>query len=159
MLDAWKGVLWRGAVVIALLPFAIPGTLFHLPVGWVAMTGGERLSYDRDDVATLKVITAIVLLPLIYLGVGAIVGVSVGPWWGAGVSLVLPLTFLASIKIVEVQANMTLATVTSLRLSRFSREVAELRKFRDGLVERVRDVADKHADPKLPRVFSRPDFD
>lgn len=159
VLDAWKGVLWRGAAVIALLPFAIPGTLFHLPVGWVAMTAGERLSYDRDDVATLKVITAVVLLPLIYLGVGAIVGVSVGPWWGAGVALVLPLTFLASIKIVEIQANMTLATVTSLRLSRFSREVAELRKVRDGLVERVRDVADRHADPKLPRVFSRPDFD
>ena len=41
-------------------------------------------------------------------------------------ALILPLTFLASIKIVEVQANMTLATVTSLRLSHFSREVAEL---------------------------------
>ena len=55
VLDAWKGVLWRSAALVALLPLAIPGALLHLPVAWIAMTAGERLSDDRDDVATLKI--------------------------------------------------------------------------------------------------------
>ena len=159
VLDVWKGVLWRGVAVIALLPLAIPGALFHLPVGWVAITAGKRLSEDRDDVATLKVITSVLLLPFVYLGAGAIVGLNVGLWWGAAVTTALPLSFLAFIKVVEVQANMTLATVTNLRLSRFSKEVDELRETRSHLVERVRAVVDTHADHSLPRVFSRRDLD
>ena len=159
VLDVWKGVLWLGVAVIALLPLAIPGALFHLPVGWVAITAGKRLSEDRDDVATLKVITAVLLLPFVYLGAGAIVGLNVGLWWGAAVTTALPLSFLAFIKVVEVQANMTLATVTNLRLSRFSEEVDELRETRSHLVERVRAVVDRHADHSLPRVFSRRDLD
>jgi hypothetical protein len=87
------------------------------------------------------------------------VGLNVGLWWGAAVTTALPLSFLAFIKVVEVQANMTLATVTNLRLSRFSEEVDELRETRSHLVERVRAVVDRHADHSLPRVFSRRDLD
>ena len=47
VLDAWKDVLWRSAALVALLPLAIPGALLHLPVAWIAMTAGERLSDDR----------------------------------------------------------------------------------------------------------------
>ena len=88
-----------------------------------------------------------------------LIGLSVGWWWGVGIGALLPLSFLASIKLVEVQANMTLATLTNLRLSRFSLEVEELRETRRHLVARVREVADRHADPSLPRVFSRRDFE
>ena len=123
------------------------------------MTAGERLSEDRDDVATLKVITSVLLLPPVYAAAGTAVGLSVGLWWGVATGMVLPLSFLASIKLVELQANMTLATLTNLRLSRFSREVEELRETRGRLVARVREVADSYADPSLPRVFSRRDFD
>ena len=157
--DAWRGVLWRSVAVIALLPLALPGALFHLPIGWVAMTAGERLSYDRDDVATLKVITSILLLPVVYTGVGTFVGMSFGLVWGLAVAVLLPLSFLAFIKIVEMQANMTLATLTNLRLSRFSQDVCELRQTRSLLVERVRKVVDKYADRSLPRLFSRSDFE
>ena len=159
VLDAWKGVLWRSAAVIALLPLAIPGAVFHLPVGWVATTAGERLSYDQDDVATLKVITSVLLLPFVYVGAGAIVGFNFGLWWGVAVTTVLPLSFLAFIKVVEVQANMTLATLTNLRLSRFSQEVEGLRTTRSRLVERVRAAADTHADHSLPRMFNGDDLD
>ena len=159
VLNVWKGVLWRSVVAIALLPLAIPGALFHLPVGWVAITAGDRLSDDQDDVATLKVITSGLLLPFVYLGAGAIVGLNFGLWWGATVTMVLPLSFLAFLKVVEVQANLTLATLTNLRLSRFSREVEALRETRSHLVERVRALVDTHADHSLPRVFSRDDLD
>ena len=159
IVDAWKGVLWRSTAVIALLPLAIPGTLLHLPVGWVAMTAGEQLSDDRDDVATLKVITSVLLLPLVYVAAGLVVGLSVGVWWGVAIGRSLPLSFVASIKLVELQANMTLATLTNLRLSRFSQEVTALREIRGRLVTRVRAIADSHADPSLPRVFSRRDFE
>ena len=159
VVEAWKGVLWRSVAAVALLPLALPGALFHLPVGWVAVTAGERLSDDRDDVATLKVIASVLLLPFVYVAVGAIVGITLGLWWGMAVTLVLPMSFLAFIKIVEVQTNMTLATLTKLRLSRFAHEVGELRETRIRLVARVREVADKHADRSLPRVFSRRDFD
>ncbi len=158
VLDAWRGMLWRSVAVIALLPLAIPGALCHLPVGWVAITAAERLSDDRDDVATLKVITSVLLLPFVYVGAGILVGLTVGLWWGVAVTTVLPLSFLAFVKVVEMQVNMTLATLTHLRLSRFSQEVGKLRKTRSRLVERVRMIADTHADPSLPRVFSRRDL-
>ncbi len=158
VVDAWKGVLWRSAVLVALLPLAIPGALLHLPIAWIAMTAGERLSDDRDDVATLKVITSVLLLPLAYAAAATLIGLSVGWWWGVGIGALLPLSFLASIKLVEVQANMTLATLTNLRLSRFSQEIEEMREIRRRLVTRVRQVADSHADPSLPRVFRRRDF-
>ena len=122
------------------------------------MTAGERLSDDRDDVATLKVITSVLLLPLAYAAAATLIGLSVGWWWGVGIGALLPLSFLASIKLVEVQANMTLATLTNLRLSRFSQEIEEMREIRRRLVTRVRQVADSHADPSLPRVFRRRDF-
>ncbi len=158
VLDAWRGMLWRSVAVIALLPLAIPGALCHLPVGWVAITAAARLSDDRDDVATLKVITSVLLLPFVYVGAGILVGLTVGLWWGVAVTTVLPLSFLAFVKVVEMQVNMTLATLTHLRLSRFSQEVGKLRKTRSRLVERVRMIADTHADPSLPRVFSRRDL-
>ncbi|HCE03115.1 MAG TPA: hypothetical protein DEQ98_07725, partial [Acidobacteria bacterium] len=141
----------------ALLPLAIPGALLHLPVAWSAMTAGERLSDDRDDVATLKIITTVLLLPLAHAAAAVLTGLSVGWWWGVGIGALLPLSFLASIKLVEVQANMTLATLTNLRLRRFSLEVEELRETRRRLVVRVREVADRHAGPNLPRVRSRHD--
>jgi 1-acyl-sn-glycerol-3-phosphate acyltransferase len=159
MLDAWRSVLWRSMAVVALLPLALPGALFHLPVGWVALTAGERLSDDQDDVATLKVITVVLLLPVVYLGVGTLIGLGFGLWWGVAVTMLLPLSFLAFVKILDVQANLTLATVTYLRLSRFSREVRELRETRDRLVSGVRAVADKYADRDVPRVFSPGEFD
>ena len=155
VLDAWRAVLWRSLAVAALLPLALPGALFHLPIGWVAMTAGERLSHDRDDVATLKVITSVLLLPFVYVGVGILAGIGFGPLWGMAVTAVLPLSFLALIKVVEVQANMTLATLTHLKLSRFSHEVGQLRETRGHLVQRVREVLGAHADEHLPRVFDR----
>jgi len=158
-LDAWKGVLWRSLAVAALLPLAIPGALFHLPVGWVAITAGEHLSDDQDDVATLKVITSVLLLPVVYIAVGTMTGIGFGLWWGMAVTTVLPLSFLALIKVVEVQANMTLATLTNLRLSRFSQEVAELRETRRHLVDRIRAAVNAYADPSLPRVFTPRDLD
>ena len=90
---------------------------------------------------------------------GALAGISFGIWWGVAVTVMLPLSFLAFIKVVEVQANMTLATITNLRLSRFSQEVGELRETRSHLVERIRQVVDIHADRSLPRVFDRRDLD
>ena len=158
-LDAWKSVLWRSLAVVALLPLAIPGALFHLPVGWIAISAGVHLSDDKDDVATLKVITSVLLLPFVYIGVGTMAGLSFGLGWGVAVTTLLPLSFLAFIKVVEVQANMTLATLTNLRLSRFSDEVRELRKTRSHLVERIRTVVDTHANPSRPRVFTRRDLD
>jgi glycerol-3-phosphate O-acyltransferase/dihydroxyacetone phosphate acyltransferase len=156
-LDAWNGVLWRSLAVAALLPLAIPGALFHLPIGWVAITAGERLSDGQDDVATLKVITSVLLLPVVYIAVGTMTGIGFGLWWGMAVTTVLPLSFLSLIKVVEVQANMTLATLTNLRLNRFSQEVAGLRATRRHLVDRIRTAVDTHADRSRSPVHNRPD--
>ena len=156
--DAWMGVLWRSAAVLALLPLAVPGAILHLPVAWIAMTAGERLSDDRDDVATLKVITSMLLLPFVYLAAGVVVGLSIGWWVGVALATLLPLSFLASVKLADLQANMTLAMLTNWRLSRFSQDVAELREMRGSLVGRVRAVLDSHADPARPPVFSECDL-
>ena len=81
--NASRKVLLRGLTMIALLPLAVPGALLHLPVGWVAATIGERLSYEQDDVATLKVLATILLLPLLYLAIAILVGINIGTLVGA----------------------------------------------------------------------------
>ena len=157
--SAWKRVILRTMITLLLLPFAIPGALIHLPVGWIAAAAGERLSEDQDDVATLKVISVLLLLPLIYLTLGTMVGTRFGFWWGALTAASLPFSFYASIRILEAQSNLLLSSGALLRLIHFDSELRTLRETRERLVAGIRRAADEFADTSRPRVFDAPDFE
>ena len=155
---ASRKVLQRGLTIIALLPLAIPGALLHLPVGWIAATIGERFSYEEDDVATLKVLATILLLPLLYLAIAILVGVYAGPWWALFAMVALSFSFVASVRLLEAEAGLLLSVLSVLRLKRLGENVNELRATRADLVEKIRKLVDQSIDPDTPRIFTQDDF-
>jgi glycerol-3-phosphate O-acyltransferase/dihydroxyacetone phosphate acyltransferase len=155
---AFRKVMLRSFTMLALLPLAIPGALLHLPVGWIAATVGERFSYEMDDVATLKVFATILLLPLLYIAIAIFVGLNYGPWWAIGAILALSFSFFASVRLIEAEAGLLMSMLSILRLTRLGAEVDELRELRATLVSTVRGLADRWADPDMPRLFTEKDF-
>jgi hypothetical protein len=141
-------------MMMILLPLTIPGAILHLPVVWIATWVGDRFSYEQDDVATLKVIATVLLLPLIYLAAAVLVGLSLGFWWGVAAALLLPLSFFFSVYLVDTEVGLLKSVLSLLRITRLSGDVAELRQDRARLVITVRALADRLADPDLPRVFN-----
>ena len=155
---AFRKIMQRGLTMLALLPLAIPGALVHLPVGWIAATVGERFSYEMDDIATLKVLATILLLPFIYLIIAIVVGVYFGIWWALMTVIVLPFSFVASVRLIEAEIGLLMSMMSVLRMTRLRSEVEDLRKTRSSLVNQVRALADRLADPTVPRMFAAPDF-
>jgi glycerol-3-phosphate O-acyltransferase/dihydroxyacetone phosphate acyltransferase len=155
---AFRKIMLRSLTMFALLPLAIPGALVHLPVGWIAATVGERFSYEMDDIATLKVIATILLLPLIYLLIAIVVGMYFGFWWALMAMVTLSFSFIASVRLIEAEAGLLMSMLSILRLTRLGSEVEDLRRTRTALVNNVRALADRLSDPTLPRMFTGRDF-
>ena len=156
--DAFRKLLLRSLTMLALLPLAIPGALLHLPVGWIAATVGERFSYEQDDIATLKVLATIFLLPLLYLAVALLVGINFGPWWALLAIVSLSFSFLASVRLLEAEAGLFLSMVSVLRLTRLGRDVDDLRETRADLVRKIRQRVDHTLDANTQRLFTQKDF-
>jgi len=155
---ALRKVILRSLTLFVLLPFAIPGAVLHLPVGWIAAYVGERFSYEYDDVATLKVFATILLLPVLYLLVAALVGWTFGAGWAAVAMIALTFSFFASVRLIETEAGLLYSVLSLLRLTRIGRDLDDLRATRAELVARVRDLADRFVDPDTPRIFTDEDF-
>jgi glycerol-3-phosphate O-acyltransferase/dihydroxyacetone phosphate acyltransferase len=155
---AFRKIMLRGLTMLALLPLAIPGAMVHLPVGLIAATVGERFSYEMDDIATLKVLATILLLPIIYLVIAVIVGMYFGFWWAVIAMVALPFSFIASVQVIEAEAGLLMSMLALLRLTRLGSEVAELRATRTDLVNQVRALANRLSDPTVPRMFTAQDF-
>ena len=155
---AFRKVVLRSLTMLALLPLAIPGALLHLPVGWIAATVGERFSYEMDDIATLKVFATILLLPLLYIGIGIAVGINFGFWWAFVAVVALSFSFFASIRLIEAEAGLLISMLSILKLTRLGSEVEDLRELRTELVRKIRTLAERLADPDLPRLFTNKDF-
>jgi 1-acyl-sn-glycerol-3-phosphate acyltransferase len=155
---ASRKVLFRSLKMLALLPLAIPGALLHLPVGWIAATVGERFSYEQDDIATLKVLATILLLPFLYLAIAIVVGINVGPWWALAAILALSFSFLSSVRLLEAEAGLLLSMLSVLRLARLGSDLDDLRATRARLVDKIRNRVDRTIDADTQRIFVRRDF-
>lgn len=155
---AFRRVFFRSLIMLLVLPFAIPGALLHLPVGWLVALVGERFSYEMDDIATLKVFSTMLLLPLLYGVVAMIVGFNFGLWWALLALIALPLSFFASVRLMEAEAGLFTSMQSLLRLARLGGEVDDLRTTRAELAKMVRELVEQRADPELPRMFTGEDF-
>ena len=155
---AFRRVIFRSLMMLLLLPFAIPGALLHLPVGWLVALVGERFSYEMDDIATLKVFSTMLLLPLLYAVVALIVGFNLGLWWALFGLIALPFSFFASVRLMEAEAGLFTSMQSLFRLARLGSEVDDLRTTRAELATMVREVVEQRADPDLPRMFTGEDF-
>ena len=155
---AFRRVFFRSLMMLLVLPFAIPGALLHLPVGWLVALVGERFSYEMDDIATLKVFSTMLLLPLLYAVVAMIVGYNFGLWWALFALIALPFSFFASVRLMEAEAGLFTSMQSLLRLARLGGEVDDLRTTRAELAMMVRELVERRADPDLPRMFTGEDF-
>lgn len=153
-----KKLVGRLLTMLALVPLALPGALLHLPVGWLAATVGERFSYEMDDVATLKVFSTILLLPVMYIGVSTWIGAAFGWGWGAVALIALPFSFVASVRILEAEAGLLSSVTSLLRMARLGEDIETLHHRRQALAARIRDRVERRADPELERIFTPEDF-
>lgn len=156
--DISRKVLMRSLWMLVLLPLAVPGAILHLPVGWIAATVGERFSYEMDDVATLKVFSTMLLLPLMYLGASLLIGLVFGAGWGVLALVALVVSFFSTLRVIEAEASLLASIASFLRLARLRKEVEELREVRAALVVRIRALVDRLADPDMDRMFVPSDF-
>lgn len=154
----WRKLVGRSIRMLLLLPLAIPGAILHLPVGWVAATVGERFSYEEDDIATLKVFATISLLPVLYLLLAIFIGMSWGWWWALAAIVVLPFSFLFSVRIIEAEVGLFISLMSLLRLRRLGNEVDALRENRAVLVKKVRAMVDDRSADDMQRHYSDEDF-
>ncbi|MCZ6687678.1 MAG: lysophospholipid acyltransferase family protein [Gammaproteobacteria bacterium] len=155
---AFRKVMLRSLTMLALLPLAIPGGLLHLPVGWIAATVGERFSYEMDDIATLKVFSTILLLPLLYLIIAIVVGINFGFWLAFAAVVALTFSFFASVRLIEAEVGLLVSMLSVLRLTRLGSEIDDLRATRAVLVGKIRALANRLADPGMQRLFTDKDF-
>lgn len=156
--EATRKIVERALFVLLLLPFALPGAIIHLPAGWLILVLGERLSYDMDDIATIKVFATMLLTPLVYIMVAIIIGVFFGPGWGIVTFVILGLTFFATMSVLALETSMLFSILSVFRLARLRSDVAELRETRRRLVARIRALVDKHIEPGTERIFTAEDF-
>jgi glycerol-3-phosphate O-acyltransferase/dihydroxyacetone phosphate acyltransferase len=155
---AFRKLFLRSVMMLALLPLAVPGAILHLPIGWIAAAVGERFSYEMDDVATLKVFSTVLLLPIMYLAVSITVAIQFGVWWGVALFVALPFSFLASVRLVEAEVSLVMSMASIFRLARLGRELDDLRSTRAGLVTRIRNRVERYVDSGVERIFTKQDF-
>ena len=155
---AFRRLMMRSISLMLLLPIAIPGVLLHLPVGWIAAFVGERFSYEQDDIATLKVFATVAFLPILYLLAAFFIGNYFGTVWAIVAVAGLTISFSASIWVIEAQATLLASMVSILRRTRLRAEIEYLQARRQKLVEQVRQLANRFADPVKPRLFTNQDF-
>jgi glycerol-3-phosphate O-acyltransferase / dihydroxyacetone phosphate acyltransferase len=156
--QSFRKLVLRLVTMLVFLPLAIPGALLHLPVGWIAAMVGERFSYERDDVATLKVISTTLLLPVIYIVVAVYIGVKFG-WILSFVAVfALTMSFFASVRLIEAEVGLINSMMSIIRLLRLGNEIEDIRASRAILVDRIRQLAERLSDPGSERMFTSEDF-
>ncbi|MDE0441489.1 MAG: hypothetical protein OXL38_05140 [Gammaproteobacteria bacterium] len=156
--NAVRRIVWRTLLVVVLLPLALPGAIVLLPVAWLAATVGSRFSYDIDDIATLKLVTAVPVLLSTYALAAIMAGVGLGWVWLAVALLIIPASFFATLFVLEKQAQLLISMRSLLRLARLSADIDALVARRGELVAAVRTAVDRYADPTIRRMFDARDF-
>ncbi|MYJ73845.1 MAG: hypothetical protein F4089_01585 [Gammaproteobacteria bacterium] len=156
--NAIRRIVWRTVLVIVLFPLALPGAIVLLPVAWLATTVGSRVSDDIDDIATLKLVTAVPVLLSTYALVAIMAGVGFGWVWAVVALLLVPVSLFATLLVLEKQAQLLVSMRSLLRLARLRADIDALVARRGELVAAVRTAVDRFADPTIRRMFDAGDF-
>ena len=119
---------------------------------------GSRFSYDFDDIATLKLVTAVPVLLSTYVIVTILAGMGFGWVWAIAALLLLPASFFATLFVFQKQAQLLISIRGLLRLARLSGDIEALIARREALVTAVRTAVDRYADPAIRRIFDARDF-
>ena len=129
-----------------------------LPIAWLAATVSSWYSYDVDDIATLKVSTAVPILLAAYTLVTVWVGLAFGWGWAILAVLLIPVSLFATLFVLEKQAQLLISIRSVFRLAWLRSDIEALVDERKRLVTAVRTAVDRYADPRIRRIFDASDF-
>jgi hypothetical protein len=129
--------------------------LIHAPIGISAVIAGDYLTARKDVVATTKIISAILLVPLLYL----LTVIAVFWWQGSTLALLvagfLPLSGYATIRVLERQFAVGRSLKAMTQLLRYHQEILVLRELREQLTHALETAVQQFRDPNKPRIFPR----
>ncbi len=153
--EIFARLLGRISYLLILLPLAIPGMLLHLPVWASAIVAGDGLTRRKDVVATTKLVSSILTVPLLYLALAA----GIGWWWGLGSALLalalMPVAGFATVRVLEQKVAIGKSLQAIGRLLQFRREVRHLREMRQELSAKIDALVDQFHDPSVPRILNK----
>ncbi|HSR96461.1 MAG TPA: lysophospholipid acyltransferase family protein [Kofleriaceae bacterium] len=145
------------ALVAFWLPVMVPGAPLHVPAVVFARIAGPRLTPRKDVIATTKLLVGMLLVLLSYAAAVAVL------WWRVGLvaaliaTLVLPLSGVATLRVLDRARLVRRAFGVLLRRLRFRREVVALRETREQLVGDVIRVVGEVKPVELPALFPADD--
>jgi 1-acyl-sn-glycerol-3-phosphate acyltransferase len=144
-------------LMLVLAPLAIPGIIIHAPALLVAVLAGDGLTARRDVVATTKVMTTALLIPVAWALI------ALGVWWWApephrlaatAVTLLgLPLTGLATIRVLGQTTVLRRSLWVLVMLFALRKVLRRLKERRAQLVEAIWSAVDRYVDPDLERIL------
>lgn len=133
------------ALVLLLLPLALPGALLHAPAYHLCGFLSRRLfGADEAVVATVKLAAALLLYPLTW-ALAAFAGYhAAGPWAAAALLLLLPASALAALAVQErleaFAAGARAFGLLALRERAFSRLLSERESIREEILALAREL-------------------
>jgi glycerol-3-phosphate O-acyltransferase/dihydroxyacetone phosphate acyltransferase len=141
------------ALVAFWLPLMVPGAPLHVPAVAFARIAGPRLTPRKDVIATTKLLVGMLLVLLSYGVAIAALGWRVGAPAALAAAIVLPLSGVATLRVLDRVRLVRRASGVLARRLRFRREVAALRRIREQLVIDVIRVVGEVKPAELPALF------
>jgi 1-acyl-sn-glycerol-3-phosphate acyltransferase len=135
------------------VPLMVPGAPLHVPAVAFARIAGPRLTPRKDVIATTKLLVGMLLVQLSYAAAIAALWWCVGPGAALIAAFVLPLSGVATLRVLDRLRLVRRASGVLLRRMRFRREVAALRAERERLVAEVVRVVGEVKPPELAALF------
>ncbi|MEZ4365192.1 MAG: lysophospholipid acyltransferase family protein [Kofleriaceae bacterium] len=131
------------ALVLFWLPLTVPGLPLHLPTVVFARFAGKKLTPRKDVVATTKVVTGILMVLVAYAAAIALLAWRVGPAWAAIAAVVLPLSGIATLRVLDRVHLLRRGLGVLRRRLRLRAELAALRAERAEIVAAIVGVVDE----------------
>jgi glycerol-3-phosphate O-acyltransferase / dihydroxyacetone phosphate acyltransferase len=135
------------------LPIMVPGAPLHVPAVLFARIAGPRLTPRKDVIATTKLLVGMLLVLLSYAAAVAVLWWRAGLWAALLAAVVLPLSGIATLRVLDRARLVRRGFGVLLRRLRFRREVTALRGERERLAGDVIRVVTDIKPAELPALF------
>ncbi|MFY9826971.1 MAG: 1-acyl-sn-glycerol-3-phosphate acyltransferase [Thermoanaerobaculia bacterium] len=133
------------------LPVALVGAVLTWPVYRLVGAIVKRATKDPDQVATYKVLGAILLFPLAWIAEGVIAGIYSRGWIGAALALTAPFTAYSALLFNDQRFAFWRESRAYLLLRTRRRLAAELKEKRENVLRQVEDLARLREAEEQPR--------
>ena len=135
------------------LPLTVPGAPFHVPTVAFARIAGPRLTPRKDVIATTKLLIGMLLVLLSYAVAVGVLWWRAGFWLALAATLVLPLSGIATLRVLDRLRLVRRAFGVLSRRLRFRHEVRALRREREQLAGEVIRVVTEVKPVELAALF------